>query len=108
MPSEFHQTLMNDLQAGLRGLEARSQRRTLTEISGINLCSNDYLGLSEHPALREAVAEAICGTARIGGTGRGCFLVTPRCGVRWRKSFRSLLARKPRFISEAGIPLTSA
>jgi 8-amino-7-oxononanoate synthase len=69
MPSEFHQTLMNDLQAGLRGLEARSQRRTLTEISGINLCSNDYLGLSEHPALREAVAEAICGTARISGTG---------------------------------------
>ncbi len=60
---------MNDLQAGLRRLEARSQRRTLTEISGINLCSNDYLGLSEHPALREAVAEAICGTARISGTG---------------------------------------
>src|ERR1700742_1847049 len=69
MPSEFHQTLMNELKAGLRDLESRSQRRTLAEVSGVNLCSNDYLGLSEHPALREAVAEAICGTARISGTG---------------------------------------
>jgi 8-amino-7-oxononanoate synthase len=69
MPSEFHQSLLNELQAGLRDLEARSQRRTLVEISGVNYCSNDYLGLSEHPALREAVAEAICGSARISGTG---------------------------------------
>lgn len=69
MPSEFHQSLMNELKAGLRDLDERSQRRTLAETSGVNLCSNDYLGLSEHPALREAVAEAICGTARISGTG---------------------------------------
>jgi 8-amino-7-oxononanoate synthase len=69
MPSDFHELLQSELQAGLRELEARHQRRTLAEVFGVNLCSNDYLGLSEHPALREAVAEAVCGSTRISGTG---------------------------------------
>lgn len=35
----------------------------------MNLCSNDYLGLAENPALKEAVVEAVRDSARIGGTG---------------------------------------
>ena len=69
MPSEFHESLLTELRSGLRELESRSQRRTLVETTGVNLCSNDYLGIAEHPALREAVAEAVCGSCRMGGTG---------------------------------------
>jgi 8-amino-7-oxononanoate synthase len=69
MPSEFNESLLAELQAGLRELELRSQRRTLVEISGINLCSNDYLGLADNPALKQSVIEAVARAARIGGTG---------------------------------------
>ena len=69
MPSESHDSLQAGLQAGLRELESRSQRRTLAEISGVNLCSNDYLGLAKHPALKEAVLAAVQNSPRIGATG---------------------------------------
>lgn len=69
MPSEFHDVLTTELQAGLRELESRSQRRTLAEVGGVNLCSNDYLGLAENPALKEAVLHAMGGAVRMGGTG---------------------------------------
>jgi len=54
---------------GLRSLEQQHQRRSLAEIQGTNFCSNDYLGLAVHPALREAVIGAVQGAKRIGGTG---------------------------------------
>ena len=69
MPSEFNESLLAELQAGLRELESRSQRRTLVEISGVNLCSNDYLGLADNPSLKQSVIEAMARAARIGGTG---------------------------------------
>jgi 8-amino-7-oxononanoate synthase len=69
MPSEFDDVLTTELQAGLRERESRSQRRTLAELGGMNLCSNDYLGLAEHPALKEAVLQALGGAIRMGGTG---------------------------------------
>jgi 8-amino-7-oxononanoate synthase len=69
MPSESNESLLAELQAGLRELESRSQRRTLVEITGVNLCSNDYLGLSDHPALKQTVIEAMLKATRIGGTG---------------------------------------
>ncbi len=69
MPSEFHDVLTTELQAGLGDLESRSQRRTLVEIAGVNLCSNDYLGLAQHPALKDAVLAAVGGAVRMGGTG---------------------------------------
>ena len=50
-------------------LESRSQRRSLAEIDGVNLCSNDYLGLATHPTIREAVIAAISGGSKTGGTG---------------------------------------
>jgi 8-amino-7-oxononanoate synthase len=69
MPSECNDFLLSELQAGLRELESRSQRRALVEIAGVNLCSNDYLGLSANPALKQTVIEAMVKATRIGGTG---------------------------------------
>jgi 8-amino-7-oxononanoate synthase len=69
MPSEFHKSFQREVGDGLRGLEARDQRRSLAEIHGVNLCSNDYLGLAESPALRTAVLEAVREAPRVGGTG---------------------------------------
>jgi len=57
------------LEKGLRLLEERHQRRSLAEIQGINLCSNDYLGLAEHPELREAVERGLQAGLRAGATG---------------------------------------
>jgi 8-amino-7-oxononanoate synthase len=69
MPSEIHASLLGELESGLRALELRAQRRALTEVGGVNLCSNDYLGLAEHPALREAVIEAVAAASRVAATG---------------------------------------
>jgi 8-amino-7-oxononanoate synthase len=65
------------MQDGLRDLEKREQRRTLVETSvrgdfsrvSVNLCSNDYLGLSDSEELHAAVVEAVRTAARVGGTG---------------------------------------
>ena len=57
------------LREGLRTLQEQHLTRTLAEIQGVNLCSNDYLGLAEHRGLREAVAQAVLNGPRIGGTG---------------------------------------
>jgi 8-amino-7-oxononanoate synthase len=78
MPTEFHRAFQRDLQDGLRDLEKRDQRRSLIETSAsgngsphasVNLCSNDYLGLSESDELRAAVIEAVHTAPRVGGTG---------------------------------------
>ena len=69
MPTERHDSLRGELEEGLRELEARSQRRSLCEIAGVNLCSNDYLGLAEDERLKTAVMEAVRESARVGGTG---------------------------------------
>ena len=53
----------------MRELEAWEQRRSLAEIHGTNLCSNDYLELSRHPALKEAVERAVRDAQHVGGTG---------------------------------------
>ena len=69
MPSEFQKKFLGELESGLRGLDARKQRRSLAEIRGVNFCSNDYLGLAENAALREAVIRAVSESSRVGGTG---------------------------------------
>ena len=69
MPSDALSAWKDRLHQGLSALEARSQRRSLAEIQGVNFCSNDYLGLAGNPALRAAVAEAVRSTEKVGGTG---------------------------------------
>src|SRR5260370_437376 len=69
LPSEFPPLFHRQLESGLRGLGAKSPTRTLAEVRGVNLCSNDYLGLAEHSALHIAVLEAVRKAPRVGGTG---------------------------------------
>ncbi len=73
------------MQDGIRELEKQGQRRTLVDVGAdadaglavgvgassalTNLCSNDYLGLSQSEELRAAVVEAARTAPRIGGTG---------------------------------------
>jgi 8-amino-7-oxononanoate synthase len=53
----------------LESLRERAQLRTLDHPAGINLCSNDYLGLATDPRLKRAVAEAVARTEAVGSTG---------------------------------------
>jgi 8-amino-7-oxononanoate synthase len=53
----------------LVSLREQSQFRTLDTPGGINLNSNDYLGLATDPRLKQAVAEAVAETEAVGGTG---------------------------------------
>ena len=69
MPSDALATWKEELRKGLRALEARNLRRSLAEVHGVNLCSNDYLGLAEHPKLHEAVIDAVTHASKVGGTG---------------------------------------
>jgi len=69
MPSNALATWKEQLRKGLRVLDERNLRRNLAEIRVVNLCSNDYLGLAEHPKLREATLDAVRDANRVGGTG---------------------------------------
>jgi 8-amino-7-oxononanoate synthase len=53
----------------LDALRDQSQFRTLDAPAGINLNSNDYLGLATDPRLKQAVAKAVAETETVGGTG---------------------------------------
>jgi len=53
----------------LSALESAGQLRQLEALHGINLCSNDYLGLSTDPRLRQAVVTALAQGAAAGSTG---------------------------------------
>jgi 7-keto-8-aminopelargonate synthetase-like enzyme len=68
MPSNALATWREELKQGLRALEARGLRRSLAEIHGVNFCSNDYLGLAEHPKLHEAAIDAVTHACKVGGT----------------------------------------
>jgi 8-amino-7-oxononanoate synthase len=57
------------MEATLAALRERNQLRSLAQLPGINLCSNDYLGLADDPRLKQAVLESVESAARVGGTG---------------------------------------
>jgi len=52
----------------LAAIDADGLRRTLRPPSGIDLCSNDYLGLAEHPRLKQRMADAVMAQG-VGSTG---------------------------------------
>jgi len=53
----------------LENLREQSQLRSLEILSGVNLCSNDYLGLAADPRLKQAVIEAVASARQMGATG---------------------------------------
>ena len=61
--------LMKSFTDTLADLDAKGRRRSLRLPLGIDLSSNDYLGLSGHPDLRAAAIEALEDGIEIGATG---------------------------------------
>ena len=55
--------------AELANLESQAQLRHLETIRGIDLGSNDYLGLSVDPRMRQAIREAVDSSQRVASTG---------------------------------------
>lgn len=53
----------------LEELRRRAQLREVVEMEGVNLCSNDYLGLAIDPRLRLAIMEGVAQSERSGSTG---------------------------------------
>src|SRR6202790_2724809 len=57
------------IDAEYAALASQGQLRKLGEIKGVNLCSNDYLGLSSDPRLRDAVASALAAGVPVASAG---------------------------------------
>ena len=55
--------------AELADLESRAQLRHLETVGGIDLGSNDYLGLSTDPRMKQTIREALDSAPRIASTG---------------------------------------
>jgi 8-amino-7-oxononanoate synthase len=65
VPTDLRRRIADDLYH----LREQSQLRTLEIPEGINLCSNDYLGLAVDPRLKRAVIEAVTRAESVGSTG---------------------------------------
>ena len=60
--------LEDRVRASLEELDRAGLRRHLRAPAGVDLCSNDYLGLANHPLLKQRMAEAVCRDG-VGSTG---------------------------------------
>jgi len=69
MPSESQKKLIEEFEHDLAELRGRNQLRSIAQVAGVDLCSNDYLGLAEDPRLKEAVLESVAAASRVGGAG---------------------------------------
>lgn len=62
-------TIRERMAQELNELHVQSQFRTLESPAGVNLLSNDYLGLAADPRLKAAAAKAVADASAVGGTG---------------------------------------
>ncbi len=67
--SEPVSEVIRRIDAELADLASQDQLRSLSAINGVNLGSNDYLGLASDPRLREAVASALAKGLPVASTG---------------------------------------
>jgi 8-amino-7-oxononanoate synthase len=84
------------LRASLHELERSGLQRVLRAPAGIDLSSNDYLGLSAHPLLKQRMAAAVCQEG-CGSTGsrllrgeRDCFSAIERRFAQFKGTERAL------------------
>ena len=81
---------------GLQALERRGLQRALRPPSGIDLCSNDYLGLSTHPLVAQRMIDAVrregCGStgSRLLRGERALFDAVERRFAAWKGAARAL------------------
>ena len=61
--------LIHRIEAELASLASQGQLRKLGAINGVNLSSNDYLGLSADPRLRSAIAAVLAEGEAVASTG---------------------------------------
>jgi len=76
------------LRSRLNRLAARDRLRSLEPRRGIDLSSNDYLGLSNHPAIRAALQQALADGIPLGATGSRLL----RGNTEWHEALETRLA----------------
>ena len=69
MPETENTSINARMLERLETLQRKAQLRELAEVGGVNLYSNDYLGLATDPRLKLAMIEAVAQTTRVGSTG---------------------------------------
>ena len=69
VPEGAPEDLRKRIGSELGALAEKSQLRSLDCLSGVNLSSNDYLGLASDPRLKEAVSRAVAESRAVGSTG---------------------------------------